>query len=716
MSLQILKNTFTSPPKVVRFFLLAALVLFLSIFFPTNLEFDYDFEQGKRWAHADLQAPFDFPIKKNAEELANERAVIEKHLIPYFSWDKGIITFQQEQFISKFNQKLVALNSLDSVSGIDSMVYINTGLKLLNHIYDKRLIDFPVDLEFHEDSIVFELLDGNIGLGEYSSNDVMTQKIAIQYVVDELYSVRDQLTNSKFLLEILETILEVPNITFDSIVTNKSRTEAFNNISPYRGMVKAGDPIVSRNRIIDLETYDKLISYKTKYNQEINQNKNSLLIYFAYLAITIALIGIFTFFVQFYSPEVFANVRHFSLIIMMIAGFSYFAYVVNGIYVLDLYMIPFCIIPIIIINFFSAQLALFTHVVIILLVSMLLALDYQFILIHILIGMVAVVTKMKTRYLSDFFISLLYIGIAYTAGFLSLELIHTGSIFPVISVNGTVIEEGVRWYMLGWILCNVFLTLLSYPLIPLFEKFFGLTSDITLVEFADLDHPLLKQLSIEAPGTLQHSLQVANLCEAAVKAIGGNALLVKAAAYYHDIGKLVNPKYFIENQEQDSPHENLTNIESAKMIISHVSEGYKMAKKYRLPSVLTDFITTHHGTTRVEYFYRTYQQNNPDMDIDPLDFTYPGPRPKTKEQAVMMIADSLEAASKSLKSPSEEDINTLVENIIDGKIALGQLNDSNLTFRELETIKVVLKKLLKSINHIRIDYPDDDTPKPQDEI
>ena len=277
MSLQIIKNTFHNLPNVVRLVLLAALVLFISFFFPTNLEFDYNFEQGKRWSHADLQAPFDFPIKKNADELANARAVIEADIIPYYRWDKEVITLQQQIFVDKFNQKLYNLNSLDSVSGIDSITYINMGLKLLNHIYYKRLIDFPANLELHEDSIVFELLDGNIGLGEFSSNDVMTQRTATQFVVDELYSVKEKLNDSKFLLEILENILEVPNITFDSVVTNKSRIEAFNNISPYRGMVKAGDPIVSRNRIIDLETFDKLVSYKTKYNQEINQNKNSLL-------------------------------------------------------------------------------------------------------------------------------------------------------------------------------------------------------------------------------------------------------------------------------------------------------------------------------------------------------------------------------------------------------------------------------------------------------
>ena len=302
---------------------------------------------------------------------------------------------------------------------------------------------------------------------------------------------------------------------------------------------------------------------------------------------------------------------------------------------------------------------------------------------------------------------MLYIGIAYCAVFLSLEIIHAGTIFPVVTENGTVVEEGVRWYMLRWISFNIYLTLLSYPLIPLIEKVFGLTSDITLVELSDLDKPLLKKLSIKAPGTLQHSLQVANLSEAAAKAIGANALLVKVAALYHDIGKMHQPHYYIENQNDINPHDQLSHLESAKIIIQHITEGVRLAKKHRLPSVLIDFIWTHHGTTRVEFFYRMHKKEHPDQVIDPALFTYPGPKPSTKEQAIMMIADSLEAASKSLKSPTEDDINNLVENIIKGKIASGQLQHTNLSFKELEKIKVVFKKLLKSMNHVRIVYPED---------
>lgn len=709
MSLKIIQHSIQTIPHIVRLILLGTLVLFISLLFPSNLNFDYDFEQGKRWKHHDLKAPFDFPIKKTAAELAKERARISMQMVPYYRWNKEVKALQKQYYQEVFPQAWAFYEPLDSTALMDSMAYVDFGLEVIDRVYSQRLIRLKTEHAEEEEGFVFELLDGNLDLGEHSTKDVLTRKAAMQFLVDTLYSVEEQFTESKFLFDILETVLAMPNVVFDSVVTQKSREDALNNISPYRGMVKAGDPIITRDRLIDSVTYSKLISYKTKYNQEINQNKNGLLIYLGYLALTIALISIYAFFVQFYSPKVFYNLRHLSLVLLMVASYAYLAYVVNGVYILDLYVIPFCIIPIIIINFFNAQLALFTHVIIILLVSMLLSLDYHFILIQILVGMVTVVSKLKTRHLSDFFISLLYIGIAYAAGFLSLELVHAGTIFPIVAPNGTVVEEGVRWHILGWILFNVFLTLLSYPLIPLLEKFFGITSDITLVELADMDHPLLKELSIKAPGTLQHSLQVANLSEAAAKAIGANSLLVKVAALYHDIGKMSNPTYYIENQNDYNPHDALNCLESAKMIIGHVKEGVKLAKKYRLPAVIIDFILTHHGTTRVEFFYRTYQKENPDIEVDPADFTYPGPKPSSKEQAIMMMADSLEAASKSMKSPTEEDINDLVENIVRGKITLGQLQETNLSFSEVEQVKVVFKKLLKSMNHVRIVYPDDDS-------
>ncbi|MCP4443097.1 MAG: HDIG domain-containing protein [Aureispira sp.] len=716
MSLNLLKNSIHTLPHLFRFGLMGILVLFISLFFPSNTLFNYEFEQGKRWKYDDLAAPFDFPIKKSEGQLLAERELIAKDFTPYYRWNKDIQVQQKKKFVAGFSTQFQLISAQDSLSKKpDSAFYVNTALGIIDYLYKEQIIEVAALHQAKGDEFVFELLDASVDLGEHSLDDVLTAKEASQILVDT-FTLSPTDPYSKLTFDLLKEVISVPNIYFDDLITEKNKQNTLNNLSPFRGMVKTGDLVVMRDQLIDSTTQAKLFSYEEKYNTEINEQKNGFLIYLGYLALTIALIAIFGIFMQFYSKPVYENVRHLSLILMMIAGYAYLSNVVDGIHLFNQYLIPFCIIPIVIQNFFSAQLALFTHIVIILLTSMLLSLDYQFILIQIIVGMVAIITKLKTRYLSDFFISLLYIGLAYTACFISLELIHTGAIFPIVSETGKVIVEGVRWEMLGWIGLNVFLTMLSYPLIPLLERMFGLTSEITLVEWADLNNPLLKELSMKAPGTLQHSLQVANLSEAAAEEVGANSLLVKVAALYHDIGKMENPEYFIENQNQHNPHEQLSYLESAKMILSHVTEGIKMAKKYRLPNVIVDFIRSHHGTTRVEYFYRKHKAENPDIEVDPMDFTYPGPRPQNKEEAIMMIADSLEAASKSLKNPSAEDIDNLVENIIKGKIAMHQFDDTNLSFQDLEKVKMVLKKLLKSINHVRIEYPGENkTAKPEKE-
>lgn len=709
MSLSVLYRSTRSINNLVRALMLLSLALFISFFFPNRLEFDYDFEQGERWRYHDIKAPFDFPIKKMPQELQRAREAVAAELVPYYRLDRAMLDRQLNTFRANFPSTWTNYQPNDSVAFVDSSRYRKFGEQIIRELYQRHLIKLLPEHVNRGNYFVFNLLDGHVDIGEQQTETFYTQKQAVQWLVDTLYEVQGQLPESKFLMLVLEELISVPDIVFDSMVTYTNLEAAYGTISPYRGRVKAGEMIVVRDRLIDSVAYAKIISYRDKYNDEINQHKNSLFIYLGYLILTLGLIAVFGLFVQFYSPSVFNNFRHLSLVLMIIAFYVYVADVVNGVYNLDLYLIPFCIIPIILLNFFNVQLALITHIITILLVSMLLALDYHFMVIQVLVGMIAVVSKLKTRHLSNFFISLVYIGLAYTLGFLSLEIVRAGTFFPVVADNGTVVEEGVRWQEFKWIIFNVFLTLLSYPLIPLIERFFGLTSDITLSELSAMDKPLLKQLSIEAPGTWQHSLQVANLAEAAATAIGANALLVKVAALYHDIGKVKQPQFYIENQNGYNPHVELTPLESAKIIIEHVTEGVRCAKRSRLPQVLIDFILTHHGTTRVEYFYHQYKQQNPDKAADDSPFRYPGPKPRTKEQVILMIADSLEAASKSLKSPTEQDIDALVKRIIEGKMAQGQMQHALLSFHELDQIKVVFKKLLKSMNHVRIAYPEDTT-------
>jgi putative nucleotidyltransferase with HDIG domain len=708
-------------PHLFRYMLLGALVLFISLFFPNNIRLEYEFEQGDSWSYDDLRAPFSFPIKKSEVELEAERKKIAREFMPYYRLNSNVKAEQQENFVKLFAKEYTALKADTSIKKleIDSANYTSFGLGLLEALYSKHIIKLDKSHQKRGGDFQFKLIEKQLELGEAQVVDFFTTKEATQIVVDTLEKLKAEFQYNELLLNILEDLIRTADIEYDASLTEKNKNFTLKSLSPVRGLVKAGEFIIRRGEIVDSLSYAKLISYEEKYDQEVNKHKNSFLIYFGYLILTIALLSIFAIFMRVYEQDVFNNLQHLGLIIALIAGYSYLSFNLTDFPAVTSYLIPFCIAPIIIKNFFSAQLALFSHIVIILIASMLLSLDYQFILVQIIVGMVAIMSKRKTRYLTGFFFSVLYIGIAYTACYLSLELIHKGAIAPALAEDGRIIEEGVNWATLGWIGMNICLTLLSYPLIPLLERAFGLISEITLVELSDLNKPLLKELSFNAPGTMQHSLQVANLAEAAATEVGANALLVKVGALYHDIGKTISPPHFIENQIQYNPHKEMTYLESAKMIISHVTEGIKLAKKYRLPSVLIDFIRTHHGTTRVEYFYRMHKKEFPNEPINESDFTYPGPRPRNREEAILMLADSIEAASKSLKTPTGQDIDKLVENIISFKISHGQLQDTDLTFEELDAVKKVFKKMLRSIHHVRIEYPDEQPTtldKPKDAL
>ena len=704
-----------SIPHFFRYMLLALFVLFISLYFPNNIQVDYQFEQGSTWKYEDLRAPFAFPIQKSESDLEEEKRILSREFLPYYRLDKSMAEKQKSLFLENLSKQIRSKNYKKDKSVpniyIDSVGFAKFGLNLISKLYEKHIVKIEAAHERKNNSIAFRVIENQLELGEFTAKDFIDVKKATQIVVDSIDKVRAVTANTEILLSLLSEVVQVPDIKFDADLTKKNKDLAIKNLSPVRDKIKAGELIIRRGEIVDSIAYSKLISYAHKYEQEINKHKNSFLIYMGYLSLTIALLLILGMYMFIYSRSVFENLQHFILIFALIGGFSYLSFSIHSLSLISLYFIPFCIVPIIVKNFFSPQLALFTHLVLILLVSLVLSLDYHFMIIQIIAGMVAVMSNRKIRYMTDFFISVFYIGIAYMLSYLCTELMHKGVIYPVIADDGRLIEQGLQVGNLGWLGLNILLTLLSYPFIPLLEKAFGLISEITLIELSDLNKPLLRELSFKAPGTMQHSLQVSNLAEAAASEIGANSLLVKVGALYHDIGKMLNPQFFIENQNQNNPHLELSYQESAKMIISHVSEGVKLAKKYGLPSIIIDFISTHHGTTRVEYFYRMHKNENPDKPINEAEFTYPGPRPRNREEVILMLADSAEAASKSLKNPTGRDIDNLVDNIFTFKTSHGQLQDSNLTFAELDTIKAVFKKLLRSIYHVRLEYPVEKMPQ-----
>ncbi len=458
---------------------------------------------------------------------------------------------------------------------------------------------------------------------------------------------------------------------------------------------RKGDVLISRGQLVNNAEKQILDHYFLNVIGPRTVLNSVKLIYFlGYFLLTALIIGALILYSFKYFPSICKTSSGVLFLVIWPVIFSIVVYLVGKNEVLSLYMIPFCITPIVVYNFYGGRLALFVHIVVVLISSFLSSLGYEFTFLQILAGIVTVLIISETRYWNKFFMAIFVILLTYLIGYLGLALINSGSL----------ISSEIKTFV--WLGVNALLLLLAYPFIPIIEKIFGFTSSITIAELADMNKPLLRELSIKAPGTFQHSLQVANLSETAAEAIGANGLLVKTAALYHDIGKMNNPFCFIENNNGTNPHDELNNFESAKIIIGHVTEGEAMAKKARLPKLINDFITTHHGTTRVEYFYRTQLNDEPDREFDETLFRYPGPKPSSKEQSIMMLADSIEAAAKSLKNPTGGDIDELIDKIVDYKIDEGQLSESALSFRELKTCVETFRTILRSIYHVRIEYPE----------
>jgi len=410
------------------------------------------------------------------------------------------------------------------------------------------------------------------------------------------------------------------------------------------------------------------------------------------VALLILSLGLFLY---SFRQEIISSDTKIVFLLFLIVLFVFGAKVFLSIENINLYLLPFCILPIIIRTFFDIRVALFTFLVTILIVGFVAPNPYEFIIIQMITGMLTLLGIVNLRNRSQLFISSLVVFSVYSVVYLSIGLIQEGSF------------QSTDWKFLGWFFGSAMLTLFAYPLIYIFEKVFGFVSDVTLMELADTNNQLLRQLNMKAPGTFQHSLQVSNLAEEAIRAIGGNALLMRTGALYHDIGKMNMPNYFIENQNSDyNPHSELAPEESSAIIIEHVINGIELAKKNKLPDIITDFIRTHHGTTTTRFFYKQYMEDNPDEKDASERFRYPGPLPYSKETAVLMMADSVEAASRSLSRYDGESIEKLVNAIIDSQVRELQFANADITFKDISEIKKMFKRKLMSIYHVRVEYPD----------
>jgi len=495
-----------------------------------------------------------------------------------------------------------------------------------------------------------------------------------------------------FLLDLINNRLQ-PNLIFDNKLTSRLEKEAVDNLSTTRGMVQKGEVIIAKGSVVSDEAYQKLQSYKKAFedNARINGDRRLVLLgQFLLVGITITLLIVFLY---LFRKDIYADNRLVSLILLVITAMLFTLSIAIKLQLPNLYYIPYCIVPIIIRILFDTRLALNIHLLVVLIAGFFVPNSFEFAYFEITAGMVSIYSIKNLIRREQFLISALIITFTYFVAFLGISFIREGSI------------RSIDWMDFVPFIVSVLLTLLAYPLIYIFEKIFAITSDITLIELTNTNAPLLREMAFTAPGTFQHSLQVANLAENAIYSIGGNALLVRAGALYHDIGKMENPLFFIENQTSGfNPHDKLPYQESAQIIIRHVSQGIEMGRKANLPEIVVNFIRTHHGDTRVDYFYQSFLKNFPEKFIDENTFRYPGPIPFSKEQGVLMLADSVEAASRALKEPDEQSISNLVDRIVKYKLDQNQLKDSDITLKDIETIKVIFKRMLMSIYHVRVDY------------
>ncbi len=688
-------------------------IIVLVLLFPKEGKFKYEYNKGKPWRHETLMAPFDFPIYKSQKQLKEEKDSITKKSNPYFAYDSSVVETQvslfeekykeqQEEFIKSYaesnNTEQWQINRINNLLD-DYKSYI---VQLLKKVYKKGIIatEANVSLDDHTEIVI---LKNNIA-EETPISNLYKQKDAYKFVLerseayaDTLYK-KTNIQNSDILSYINNYSLYQfvkPNITYDEGTTERVRKSKLEDLSVTRGMVQAGERIVSKGEVVDGETYQIIESLRREYEQKLGSStQRDSLIWVGHIMFVFAGIFVLYLFLFHFRNEILQNSLKSTFIlflILLLAGISSLTIRLNP----DLvYLIPFAILAIIIRSFYDARLALFIHIITVLLVGFYAPSSFNFIFLNFIAGIVAIFSLTSLNRRGKLFLSATLVTLSYAFVYFGIAITQEGNL------------QNINWMNFAYFGINGAIVLSSYPLIYVFEKIFGFVSDVTLMELSDTNQPLLRRLSETAPGTFQHSLQVANLAETAVFQIGGNTLLVRTGALYHDIGKMDNPIYFIENQTPDfNPHEQIDSEESAKIIIGHVKKGVEIASKYKLPAQIVDFIRTHHGTSKVQYFYKKYIQNTEDEEIDDSQFTYPGPKPFSKEMAVLMMADSVEAASRSYTKLNEKFINNLVDTIIDGQLNAGQFENVDVTFRDITIIKGIFKKKLQNFYHARIKYP-----------
>lgn len=665
--------------KSVIFVVTTAFVVY---FLPREGKFNYQFDINKPWRYGLLQASFDFPIYKGDAEMQKEQDSIMKRYVPYFNVDKSVGERMIDKFMADYS------GNLNQV--IPDPAYREHIVRTLKEIYATGVIASNDLAQLERDTIKrIQIVYGNTS-NQREVADVYTFKVAYEKMLES-----DTVRYSRILLQRCNlNDYIIPNLSYDANKSETAKQDLLGELSWANGFVMNGQKIIDRGEIINENTYNILKSLEKEWNKRSETVTEKRLTLIGQLLFVAILITCFMVYLELFRNDYYGKRRCLVLLFIIITVFPVTSSLMVEHAYLSVYTIPYAMIPMIIRIFLDSRTAFMAHVTTILLCSICLSSPHDFILLQIIAGMVGIYSLRELSQRSQLFRCALFVTCSYAITYLALDLIHVSE-FSQLSTHA----------YFNFVI-NGILLLFTYPLLFILEKLFGFTSNVTLIELSNINNKLMREMSEVAPGTFQHSLQLANLTAAAANRIGADSQLVRTGAMYHDIGKMLNPVFFTENQSGVNPHDQLSYKQSAQIVINHVTDGLKLADKNNLPQVIKDFIRTHHGKGLTKYFYISYKNEHPDEEVDTEAFRYPGPNPFTKEQAILMMADAVEAASRSLQAYTEENISVLIEKIIDGQVSEGYFKDCPITFKDIAMVKAVFKEKLKTMYHTRVKYPE----------
>lgn len=663
-----------------RTLLVLITVLLIVWALPRNESKQFRYDIGKPWMYGSFIAKFDFPIYKTDETIKEQEDSLLETYQPYYNYDPAVEKKQVSKFLADYQ---------NGIPGLPHN-YVRLIADRLHRLYQAGIMDTPEYNEAYRDSTSqVRLVSGNsaqsISLGCVYS----TLSAYEQLFIDEQIAMQRPILQRCNLNNYIE-----PNLIYDKGKSETERNDLLSSIPPASGMVMSGQKVIDRGDIVDEYTYRVLSSFEREIKRRsATQTQITNTIVGQVIFVTL-MVFLFTMYLGLFRRDYFNKPRSIAMLYTLMTLFPVVVSLMMRHNFLSVYMLPFAMVPIFVRVFMDSRTAFVCHVTMILICTTAVRYQYEFIIIQLVAGLIAIYSLRELTRRAQVFKTAILVGIGSTFVYLALQLMQDNDFSSM--------DHDMYYHFV----VNAVLLLIAYPMMYIIEKMFGFVSSVTLFELSNTNRGLLRDLSEIAPGTFQHSITVGNLAAEIANKIGANALLVRTGALYHDIGKMKNPVFFTENQAGVNPHDTLTYQESARIIISHVTEGVKLAERENLPTIIRDFIVTHHGTGITKFFYIKYKNEHPEEEVDPAPFTYPGPNPFTREQAILMIADGVEAASRSLPEYTEESISTLVNRMIDQDVTDGYFKECPITFRDLAIAKLVLIERLKAIYHTRISYPD----------